>query len=76
VTHSGDNFLYNPVTYLSSLTRETATHLAFFAFDAWRSSPPRQTGVPTESELREHMSRLVPGRDLDEKEISDAVGEM
>jgi hypothetical protein len=76
MTHAGGNFLNDSVTHLGSLTRETATHLAFFAFDAWRSSPPRQTGGPTESELREHIARLVPSADLDKKEISDAIGEM
>jgi len=64
------------VAHLSSLTRETATHLAISALDAWRSSPPRQTGGPTESELREHIAALVPGSELEEKEISDAVGEI
>lgn len=58
------------------MTRETATHLAFLALDAWRSSPPRQTGGPTESELREHIASLIPSTELGEKEISDAVGEM
>jgi amyloid beta precursor protein binding protein 1 len=62
--------------HLGSLTRETATHLAFFALDAWRSSPPRQSGGPTDSELREHIVSLVPSVELDEKEISDAVGEI
>lgn len=58
------------------MTRETATHLAFLALDVWRSSPPRQTGGPTESELREHIASVIPNTELGEKEISDAVGEM
>jgi amyloid beta precursor protein binding protein 1 len=66
----------NLVDHLGGQTREAATHLAFSALDAWRSSPPRQTGGPTESELREHVTALIPGAELGEKEISDAVGEM
>ncbi|KAH9979784.1 hypothetical protein BJV74DRAFT_887926 [Russula compacta] len=64
------------ISHLSSQTRETATHLALSALDAWGSSPPRQTGGPTESELFEHVATLVPGTELGEKEISDAVGEI
>ncbi|KAI9438473.1 hypothetical protein H4582DRAFT_1814429 [Lactarius indigo] len=58
------------------LTREVATHLALSALDAWRASPPRQIGGPTESELHEHIASLVAGAGLGEKEISDAVGEI
>jgi hypothetical protein len=76
MTRAGGNFSNNSVAHLGSLTRETATHLAFFALDAWRSSPPRQTGGPTESELREQIASLIPSTELGEKEISDAVGEM
>ncbi|KAI9456743.1 hypothetical protein F5148DRAFT_365848 [Russula earlei] len=64
------------VMHLNSLTRETATHLAFSALDAWRSSPPRQTGGPTERELRDHVVTLIPRTELNEKELSDAIGEI
>ncbi|KAI9465656.1 hypothetical protein BJY52DRAFT_476321 [Lactarius psammicola] len=63
------------VTYLGCQTREAATHLALSALDAWRSSPPRQTGGPTESELRDQIGTLVPAAELEGKEISDAIGE-
>ena len=62
--------------HLRSQTKETATHLAISALDVWKSSPLRQTGGPTESELCEHIAALVPGADLGGKEISDAIGEM
>ncbi len=76
MTHAGGSFKDNLVTHLGHLTRETATHLAFFALDAWRSSSPSQSGGPTESELREHIASVIPSTELGEKEISDAVGEM
>jgi len=63
-------------TYLGSHPKEAATHLALSALDAWRSSPPEQTGGPTENELRERIAALAPGVDLGEKEISDAIGEI
>ncbi|KAH9988017.1 hypothetical protein BJV77DRAFT_1070250 [Russula vinacea] len=59
--------------HLGSLTRETATHLAFFALDAWRSSPPRQSGGTTESELREHIISLIPSVELGEKKFQTLV---
>ncbi|KAH9006627.1 hypothetical protein EDB86DRAFT_3070612 [Lactarius hatsudake] len=62
--------------HLSSLTRETATHLALSALDKWRLSPPRQTGGPMESELHEHVVSLVLGAEHGEKETADAVGEI
>ncbi|KAF8273387.1 hypothetical protein EI94DRAFT_1715778 [Lactarius quietus] len=62
--------------YLGSHPKEAATHLALSALDAWRSSCTGQSGGPTESELRELISDLVPGVDIVEKEISDAVGEV
>jgi len=69
-------WLIHPGTHLSGQTRETATHLAFSALDAWRSSPPRQTGGPTERELRDHVAAFIPGTEVGEKEVSDAIGEM
>ncbi|KAH9060516.1 hypothetical protein EDB87DRAFT_1683470 [Lactarius vividus] len=62
--------------HLGSLTKEAATHLALSALDKWRSSPPRQAGGPTESELHEHLVSLVPGAEHGEKETADAVGEI
>lgn len=63
-------------TYLGSHPKEAATHLALSALDAWWSSPPRQAGGPTEIELRERIATLVPGVYPEQKEISDAVGEI
>jgi len=63
-------------THLGGQTRETATHLAFSALDAWRSSPPRQTGGPTERELRDHVAAFVSDTEVGEKEVSDAIGEI
>ncbi|KAH9048046.1 hypothetical protein EDB84DRAFT_1557192 [Lactarius hengduanensis] len=62
--------------HLGSLTKEAATHLALSALDKWRTSPPRQAGGPTESELHEHVVSLVLGAEHGEKETADAVGEI
>ncbi|KAI0262627.1 hypothetical protein BC834DRAFT_383716 [Gloeopeniophorella convolvens] len=62
--------------HLGGLVREAATHLALSALDAWKSSPPRQTGGPTTDELREHVVALLPGVELPDKELSDAIGEI